>query len=63
MPNDYTPNIDFPRTMPADARPHPNPPEDISEHGRQGEPIVYGPDGSGETPETDDESQPARGAD
>jgi hypothetical protein len=41
----------------------PNPAEDLSIHGRQGEPVVYGPDGSGEAPETDSDMQPMRGAD
>jgi hypothetical protein len=65
MSSDDLSNIDFPRTSPQDPRARPNPPEDLSEYGRQlrEEPTVYGPDGSGETSDTEDESQIGRGAD
>jgi hypothetical protein len=41
----------------------PNPAEDLSMHGKKDEPVVFGPDGSGEAPETDNEMQYGRGAD
>ncbi|HVX84347.1 MAG TPA: hypothetical protein VH253_05980 [Phycisphaerae bacterium] len=66
-------NLDFPRTAPLAARHPPNPPEDLSEHGAQTaatddrgaqrEPVVYGPDGNGESAELDDDGQVGRGAD
>lgn len=63
-------NLDFPRATPLEERSPPNPAEDLSEHGTQSastdaqrEPVVYGPDGSGETAEMDDNGQVGRGAD
>lgn len=64
MDSDSETNIDFPRTNSQESGQRRNPAEDLSEHGRCGEePVVFGPDGNGESPEMDDLPQIGRGAD
>jgi hypothetical protein len=63
MAHEKNPQVDPKKTRPGeDVRP-PNPAEDISGYGREEEPVVFGPDGSGEAPETDSDEQYGRGAD
>jgi hypothetical protein len=65
MARNRNPDADSPETKPQEARPHPNPREDLSHYSMPAdeEENSFGPDGNGESPETDDEHQIARGAD
>ena len=63
MAHEKNPQTDEHQTRPQQQLPPPNPPEDLSGYAREDETVVYGPDGSGEAPETDRDEQYGRGAD